>query len=110
MTGNYTWYRLSQYGGTPNTQGVELREYLVVFRGVSTNSNTPSFKLAISEGAFTPGFNTYTSLYNQMNATTSGKGLHVWNLGFANNAYIQIGTSMTFNPSNESFFFYIMGI
>jgi hypothetical protein len=24
VTGNYTWYRLSHFGGTPNTQGAEL--------------------------------------------------------------------------------------
>jgi hypothetical protein len=36
VSGNYTWYRLSQYGGNPGTQGVELREYLLVCRGVST--------------------------------------------------------------------------
>jgi hypothetical protein len=30
VTGNYTWYRLSHYEGTPNTQGKELREYLLV--------------------------------------------------------------------------------
>jgi hypothetical protein len=28
VTGNYTWYSLSHYGGTENTQGVELREYV----------------------------------------------------------------------------------
>jgi hypothetical protein len=37
VRGYYTWYRLSQYGGTANTQGAQLREYLIVCRNVFDN-------------------------------------------------------------------------
>jgi hypothetical protein len=111
VTGNYTWYRLSHFAGNPNTQGAELREYLVVFRGLSATSSNPSFNLAIPEGGFTPGFFVYRAMYDQTSATTTGGGTHTWTITFPTNTNIQLNTTATgFNPFNESFFFYVMGI
>jgi hypothetical protein len=45
VTGIYTWYRLSQFGGNPGTQGVEFREYLIIIRGLSATSSNVSFQL-----------------------------------------------------------------
>jgi hypothetical protein len=78
VTGNYTWYRLSYYGGTPNTQGVEVREYLIVLRGVSATQNNSGFQLAIPEGGFNTTFQVFKLIYNSMNALTPGFGSHVW--------------------------------
>jgi hypothetical protein len=79
ITGNYTWYRLSHFEGTPNTQGKEVREYLVVFRGVSAISNSSSFHLPIPEGGFNTVYEVYILLYNSMRAVTPGSGAHMWN-------------------------------
>jgi hypothetical protein len=98
VTGYYTWYRLSQYGGNPGTQGAELRKYLIVCRNVSTTSNNPSFQLAILDGGFAPSYNVFRSLYDQTSATTPGSGTHTWTLSFPNNTYIQINTSTTLIP------------
>jgi hypothetical protein len=110
VTGNYTWYRLSHFSDNPGTQGAELREYLIVSRGVSATSNNPSFQLAIPDGGFAPSFFVYRALYDQTSTTTPGSGTHTWSLTFPTNTHIQFNTTATFNPSNESFFFYIMGI
>jgi hypothetical protein len=111
-TGNYTWYRLSNFGGTPNTQAKEFREYLLMFRGVSANASIVSFKVNIPEGGFTPGFFAYRPLYDQTYATTSGVGSHAWIISIPNNQQVQLDTNTGGggNPSNESFFFYVMGI
>jgi hypothetical protein len=46
-----------------------------------------------------------------MNATTPGSGSHVWNANIVGQGtHLKIITNATFNPSNESFFFYVMGI
>jgi hypothetical protein len=67
ITGNpvgmYTWYRLSQFTGSPNTQGAELREYLLVFRDVSSNTNNVSFDIPIPEGGFNANYNSVKLLY-----------------------------------------------
>jgi hypothetical protein len=111
VTGNYTWYPLSHYEGTPSTQGKEFREYLLVIRGLSATSSTAIFQLFIPEGGFTPGYFAYRPLYEQTSATTSGGGTHTWTIGFPSQTKVQLDTSTPgFTPSNESFFFYIMGI
>jgi hypothetical protein len=112
VTGYYTWYRLSHYEGITNEQGKELREYLLVCRNVSGTSSILSFQLFIPEGGFTPGYFAYRPLYDHMYATTSGVGSHPWTIGFPSQAKVQLDTDTAGagNPSNESFFFYIMGI
>jgi hypothetical protein len=110
-TGNFTWYRLSHYEGATGTQGKEFREYLLIIRGLSATSSTVSFQLFIPEGGFTPGFFVYRALYNQTPATTSGAGTHNWDLSFPSDTKVQLDTTLLGgNPTNESFFFYIMGI
>jgi hypothetical protein len=111
VTGNYTWYRLSHYEGQPNTQGKEVREYLVVFRGVSATAATSSFHLPIPDGGFDTTYEVFTLLYNTMRAVTVGSGSHLWDANIVGQgARLEIATSTTFNPTNESFFFYVMGI
>jgi hypothetical protein len=112
-TGNFTWYRLSHFGGTPNTQAVEFREYLLMFRGVSGNSSIVSFRINIPDGGFNPTFLAYRALYDQTPATTSGVGTHNWIISFTSNGQqvaLDTNTGGGGNPNNESFFFYVMGI
>jgi hypothetical protein len=109
VTGNYTWYRLSQYGGNPGTQGAELREYLIVLRGVSATSKILVFNW-LSQMEDLPRVFVYRSLYDQTSATIPGSGTHTWSLTFPTNTHIQFNTTATLNPSNESFFFYIISI
>jgi hypothetical protein len=52
VVGTFTWYRLSHFEGSPNIQGVELREYLLVCRGVSSGPNA-SFQLAFPKVGLT---------------------------------------------------------
>jgi hypothetical protein len=113
VTGNYTWYRLSNYEGTPNTQGKELREYLLVCRDVRATSNSCGFSLAIPDGGFNPNYMTFKLLYNSMQVTNPGApGSNVWNFNIsgANFDFVDMATSTTFNPNGQSFFLYIMGI
>jgi hypothetical protein len=98
VTGNYTWYRLSQYGGTTGTQGVELREYLLVCRGVSATANSCGFSLAIPDGGFNPNYMTFKLLYNSMQVTNPGAhGSNTWNFNISgvNFDFMDISTSTT---------------
>jgi hypothetical protein len=111
VTGNYTWYRLSHYEGTTSTQGKEFREYLLIIRGLSATSSPVSFQLFIPENGFTPGFFVYRAMYDQTSATTSGGGTHTWITSFPSETKVQLDTTTTgYNATNESFFFYVMGI
>jgi hypothetical protein len=111
ITGNYTWYRLSHFEGNPNTQGKEIREYFVVFRGVSATANTSSCHLPIPDGGFDTFFEVYTLLYNTMSAVTPRSGSHNWVANIVGQGtHLEILTNATFNPNNESFFFYVIGI
>jgi hypothetical protein len=111
-TGNFTWYRLSHFGGTPNTQAVEFREYLLMFRNVSATSSIVSFRIPIPEGGFTPPYGAYRAIYDQTPATTPGVGTHNWIITFSSNAQqVELDTNTgSGNPNNESFFFYVIGI
>jgi hypothetical protein len=111
VTGNYTWYRLSHYEGETGTQGKEVREYFVVFRGVSATATSSGFHLPIPDGGFDTTYEVYTLLYTSMRAVTAGSGSHVWNANIVGQGtHLEIITTTTFNPTNESFFFYLMGI
>jgi hypothetical protein len=112
VSGNYTWYRLSNYEGTPNTQGEELREYLLVCRGVSTTGNGGSVKLPIPEGGFDPNYMAFISLYPSMQVTHPGApGTMTWNFSVTGNFdVVQLSSSSTFPAVGQSFFFYVMGI
>jgi hypothetical protein len=86
--GTYTWYRLSHFTGSPNTQGAELREYLLVCRGVSSGPNA-SFQLAIFEGGFNPDYSTAKLLYTDMTVKHPGAGgPTTWNIVFGSNIHI----------------------
>jgi hypothetical protein len=112
VSGNYTWYRLSHYEGTTNTQGKELREYLLVCRTVSTTGNGGSFQLAIPDGGFNPNYQVQTTLYSSMQVTFPGApGSNTWNFTITSNSdRVQCSTSTTYPINSESFFFYVMGI
>jgi hypothetical protein len=111
VTGNYTWYRLSHYEGIPNTQGKELREYLLVCRGVSSQANA-SFQLTIPDNGFGPNYSSVKLLYTDMTSRHPGfSGLTTWNIVFGSSlTYVQISTSGTVSPNGQSFFYYVMGI
>jgi hypothetical protein len=112
-TGNFTWYRLSHYGGNPNTQAVEFREYLLIFRDVSATSSIVSFRIPIPDGGFTTPFGAYRAIYDQTPATTPGVGTHNWIITFSSNAQeveLDTNTGGGGAPNNESFFFYVIGI
>jgi hypothetical protein len=102
----------SLWRGTAGTQGKEIRENLLVCRNVSTTANGASFKLAIPDGRFNPNYMTFTTLYSSMMVTNPGApGSNTWNFTVTGNFdYVQLSTSTTFNPTGQSFFFYVMGI
>jgi hypothetical protein len=114
VTGNYTWYRLSHFEGTPNTQGRELREYLLVCRDVRANANSCSFSLPIPDGGFNPNYMSFKLLYNSMTITNPGApASNTWNFNISgtNFDYVDIATNTSlFNPYMQRFFLYIMGI
>jgi hypothetical protein len=111
VTGDYTWYRLSHFEGNPNTQGKELREYLLVCRGVSTTGNGGSVKLPIPDGGFDPNYMTFISLYPSMQVTHPGApGTMTWNFSVTGNFNVVQLSSSSFPANNQSFFFYAMGI
>jgi hypothetical protein len=104
--------KFHSYGGTTGTQGAELREYLLVCRSVSTTANSASFQLAIPDGGFNPSYMSFTTLYTSMQVTFPGaRGSNTWNITVTGNSdHVQLSTSTTFTMSQESFFFYVMGI
>jgi hypothetical protein len=92
-----------------NTQGRELREYLLVCRNVSTTSTTAQFHLLIPDGGIDPDYDTFKFLYTSIDATNpGGSGLTTWNITAANPTHVEIASTTTFNPNGQSFFFYIM--
>jgi hypothetical protein len=113
VSGNYTWYRLSHFEGTPNTQERELREYLLVCRDVRANANSCSFSLPIPDGGFNRNYMAFKLLYNSMTVTHPGApGTNIWNFNISgpNFDHVDMATAATFNPYMQSFFLYIMGI
>jgi hypothetical protein len=109
--GVFTWYRLSHFSGSPNTQGAELREYLLVCRGVSSNSSA-SFDIPIPEGAFSANYLSARFLYNDFTTTHPGAGTNVtWNISFNSTfSHVRISAQSTVTPMSHSFFFYVIGI
>jgi hypothetical protein len=109
--GMFTWYRLSHFSGSPNTQGAELREYLLVLRGVSSES-TVSFDIPIPEGAFNANYRSAKLLYTDFSATHPGAGVNItWNISFTFTlSHVHISAQSTVTPIGHSFFFYVMGI
>jgi hypothetical protein len=115
LTGNpvgmFTWYRLSHFSGSPNTQGVELREYLLVLRGVSSNASA-SFDIPIPEGGFAANYKSARFLYDDFVATHPGAGLDItWHITFnPSYTHVHISCASTITPLGHSFFFYVSGI
>jgi hypothetical protein len=109
--GMFTWYRLSHFSGSPNIQGAELREYLLVLRGVSSNA-AASFDIPIPEGAFSADYKSATFLYSNFTATHPGAGVDVtWNITFTPTySHVHISCTSTVSPLGHSFFFYVIGI
>jgi hypothetical protein len=109
--GMYTWYRLSHFTGSPNTQGVELREYLLVFRDVSSEANA-SFDIPIPEGAFNADYNSVKLLYTDISVKHPGAGTNTtWNISFNSTlSHVHISAQSSVTPMGQSFFFYVMGI
>jgi hypothetical protein len=104
VTGHYTWYRLSHYAGITGTQGKELREYLLVSRGVSSDPNA-GFQLAIPDNGFNPNYSSAKLLYTGMTVRHPGfSGLTTWNIVFGSSlTYVQFSTSGTVSPNGQSF-------
>jgi hypothetical protein len=109
--GMFTWYRLSHFSGSPNTQGVELREYLLVLRGVSSEASS-SFDIPIPEGAFSANYKSAKFLYDNFVATHPGAGLDItWHITFnPSYTHVHISCASTITPLSHSFFFYVSGI
>jgi hypothetical protein len=109
--GVFTWYRLSHFSGSPNTQGAELREYLLVCRGVSSNSSA-SFDIPIPEGGFAANYKSATFLYDDFVTTHPGAGVDVtWHITFnPTYTHVHISCASTVTPLFHSFFFYVTGI
>jgi hypothetical protein len=112
VTGDYTWYRLSHFEGNPNTQGKELREYLLVCRNVSATTNNFSFALGIPDGGFNQNYLAFKLLYNSMTVRDPvSSSTNTWNFSVTGNSdIVEMSTAATFNPSGESFFLYVVGI
>jgi hypothetical protein len=112
VTGDYAWYRLSHFEGNPNTQGKELREYLLVCRNVSATTNNCSFTLRIPDGGFNNNYLAFRFLYNSMTVRDPvSSSTNTWNFSFTSSPdSVEMSTAATFNPNGESFFLYVMGI
>jgi hypothetical protein len=112
VTGYYTWYRLSHFEGNPNTQGKELREYLLVCRNVSATQNNCSFSLRIPDGGFNHNYLAHKLLLDSMTVRHPvSSSPNTWNFNITGNSdLVQMSTAATFNPNGESFFLYVMGI
>jgi hypothetical protein len=112
VTGDYAWYRLSHFEGNPNTQGKELREYLLVCRNVSATTNNCSFSLRIPDGGFNNDYLAFRLLFDSMTVKHPGApSTNTWNFNVTGNSdLVDMSTNSTFNPNGQSFFLYVMGI
>jgi hypothetical protein len=112
VTGDYTWYRLSHFEGNPNTQGKELREYLLVCRNVSAVTNNCDFTLRIPDGGFNHEYLAFKLLYNSMTVRDPrSSSTNTWNFNVTGSSdFVEMSTAATFVPNGQSFFLYIMGI
>jgi hypothetical protein len=108
-TGNYTWYRLSHYAGETNTQGKELREYLIILRGVSCSKPVVNFLLNIPDGPYSVTFGTAKAVYDIFEIKDSlGTILYNWSIRFENGKIsINGAPGIGGLPNNHSFYFYI---
>jgi hypothetical protein len=66
--GTYTWYQVFRFGGTPNTQGVELKTYALVVRGFTTSTGTGNKDPIPLPQAFNNNFKIYKLFYNTMSS------------------------------------------
>jgi hypothetical protein len=109
--GMYTWYRLSHFSGSPNIQGAELREYLLVFRDVSSEANV-SFDIPIPEGGFNSNYHSVRFLYTDITVTHPGAGTNtIWNISLDSTlTHVHISAQTSVTPMGQSFFFYVTGI
>jgi hypothetical protein len=109
--GMYTWYRLHHFSGSTNIQRAELREYLLVFRDVSSNTNV-SFDIPIPEGGFNANYLTGKFLYTDLTATHPGAGSNTtWSISFNSTfSRVHISAQTSVTPMSHSFFFYVTGI
>jgi hypothetical protein len=64
--GTYTWYQIFNFAGTPNTQGAELKTYVLVVRGFTTSTGTGSTNPIPLPQAFDNNFKVYKLFYDSM--------------------------------------------
>jgi hypothetical protein len=67
--GTYTYYQVFHFGGTPNTQGVELKTYVLVVRGFTTSTGTGNTDPIPLPQAFNNNLKVYKLFYNTMSTT-----------------------------------------
>jgi hypothetical protein len=105
ITGTYAWYLLHTFQGTPNTQGVEVRIYMLVCRGLNTNLNSNSFSLIIPT-PFAAGYGVCGFIRNQFQTNQA-----TYTFAFSGNThFVDIGVSNVNGVSNDSLIAFVYGI
>jgi hypothetical protein len=108
--GTYTWYQVFNFGGTPNTQGVELKTYALVVRDFTTSTGTGNTDPIPLPQAFNNNFKIYKLFYNTMSSAQGNYTASVdsTSTGIVVN-FAVIGPDALTPIVNDSFMFLIWG-
>jgi hypothetical protein len=104
IIGNYTWYQLFTFQGLPNTQGVEVKVYMLVCRVISSFFQNPTFTLLLPT-PFNAGYGVADFVHNQFNTNKA-----IYNIAFTTDYTGVTFTTQANTISDNSFIFFIYGI
>jgi hypothetical protein len=67
--GTFTWYQVFNFAGAPNTQGAELKTYVLVVRGFTTSTRVGNTDPIPLPQAFNNNFKVYKLFYDSMSSS-----------------------------------------
>jgi hypothetical protein len=105
--GTYSWYQVFHFGGTPNTQGVELKTYALVVRGFSTSSGSGNTNPIPLPQAFDNNFKIYKLFYDTLSTFRAD---YTASVNSTSSGIVVNATSPSGSPiNNDGFMFLVWG-
>jgi hypothetical protein len=105
IVGTYVWYLLHTFQGAPNVHGVEDKIYMLVCRGLYSNSQTPGFSLIIPI-IFAGNFGAVDFIKSQFQTAQA-----TYNASFSSNfSIVNFGANAPSGLNDDSIIYFIFGI
>jgi hypothetical protein len=105
IVGTYAWYLLHTFQGLPNVHGVEVKIYMLVCRGLTSQSQTPGFTLILPT-PFAANFGIADFVKSQFQSAQA-----TYNASFSGNIhFVDVGAQAINGLSNDSLIYFIFGI